>query len=71
MEIFKIFASTEKIDLEDIATSKGEPTRGNFTVLEKLFKDSYNNAARGVETVSLSSANGSTYNLLFRIKPKK
>ena len=69
-EIFKIFASYDKIDLEDIATSGGKGTRGNLYVLERLVGNSYDAASRGAETNDISNADGLTYNMLFRINPK-
>ena len=69
-EIFKVFASGDKIDLEDIANNRGEGKRGNLHPLEMLVKKSY--SARGVEEEqNISNANGSSYNLFFDIKPKQ
>ncbi len=66
LEIYKIFVSTKPIDLEIIANSKG--ARGNFSVLEKLVKNSYGITKRGTPGVeNLEEANGSAYNLLFKI----
>jgi hypothetical protein len=70
-EIFKIFVSKQEIDMEGIATSRGAASRGNFTVLEKLVKKSYGVATRGTTTENMGNADGSTYNMLFLIKPPK
>ncbi len=68
-EIFKVFASADKIDLEDIANNRGEGKRGNLHPFEMLVKKSY--STRGVEEdQNISNANGSSYNLFFDIKPK-
>lgn len=71
MEIFKIFVSRKPIDMEGISDSRGATSRGNFTVLAKLVKDSYTMASRGYNSESLSNTDGSTFNVLFRIKAKK
>ena len=69
-EILKIFVSKDRIDLEDIATSRGATTRGNLSFLENLVKKSYDSATRGAGDVeNLSGANGKIFNLLFRINP--
>ncbi|MEJ7589635.1 MAG: caspase family protein, partial [Ferruginibacter sp.] len=71
-EIFKIFASKDRIDLEDIATTRGASTRGNLSFLETLVKKSYDVATRGAGDVeNVSNANGKIFNLLFRINPRK
>jgi hypothetical protein len=69
-EIFKIFVSRERIDMEDIATTRGVGTRGRFSVLEGLVKKSYEVGTRGTETDNIRNADGSTFNLLFQIKEK-
>ncbi len=69
-EIFKIFVSKQKIDMEDIATTRGEGSRGSFTVLEGLVKKSYEAGTRGTETNNIGNADGSCFNLLFEIRPK-
>jgi hypothetical protein len=67
-ELYKIFASTSEINMEQLATTRGQETRGNFSGLEKLVKKSYGmrGSAGSIET---GNADGSTYDLLFRIKP--
>jgi hypothetical protein len=67
-EIFKIFASGDKIDLEDIANTHGEGKRGNLHPFEALVKSSYNARSPGQ---NISNAEGSSYNLYFDIKPKQ
>ncbi len=67
-EIFKVFASCDKIDLEDIANSRGEGKRGNLSPFEILVKKSYN--ARSPDQ-NITNADGSSYNLYFDIKPKQ
>jgi hypothetical protein len=69
-EILKVFASYDKIDLEDIATSGGKGTRGNLYALERLVGNSYGTASRGVETNDISGAEGLAYDILFRINAK-
>jgi len=65
-EVFKIFVSEKKINLKDIATTQGTPTRGDLSVIETLLKDSYQGAhARGNEP-----ADGTISEIIFRIKPK-
>jgi hypothetical protein len=65
-EIFKIFASENQIDLEDIANTKGESRGGNLTALEKIIRNSYNGVANRGE----DGGDGLSYDLLFRINPK-
>lgn len=68
-EVFKVFVSTQEIDMESIATTRGIGQRTNFTVLEQVVRSSYN-GARGTEAENISNADGSTYSLLFAIKEK-
>jgi len=68
-EIFKVFASADKIDLEDIANTRGEGKRGNLSPFEALVKKSYD--LRSGQGQNMSNANGSSYNLYFDIKPEK
>jgi hypothetical protein len=70
MEIFKIFVSQSEIDMEIIAESSGKKRGGNFSVLQELVGNSYNTATRGGK-VGNSKAEGTVYNLIFRIKPGK
>ena len=56
--------------MEDIATTRGESTRGNFTVLEKLVKKSYEAGTRGTQTNNIGNADGSCFNVPFEIKPE-
>ncbi|HRI19393.1 MAG TPA: caspase family protein [Panacibacter sp.] len=71
MEIFKIFVSETEINMEGIAKTKGASPRANLNVLERLLNNSYNIASRGADVQSEQKAEGSTYDLLFRIKPAK
>lgn len=68
-ELFKVFASRQEIDVEDIASTKGEGMRGNLSVLEGLVKHSY--GMRGAPLTNISKPDGATFNLLFTISPKK
>ena len=68
-EIFKVFASKQQIDLEQIATTRGADTRGNLTLLESLVKKSYSESTRGADADNISNADGSCFNLMFEIKP--
>jgi hypothetical protein len=69
-EVFKIFAARQKIDLEYIATAKGQQLKkGNFSVLEKLFDHSYKLGIKG-DPSPASHADGSIQSLLFQIKPR-
>lgn len=65
-EVFKIFVSEKEIDLEDIANTKGAPTRGDLSVLESLLKESYN----GVHKRGNDKADGTISEIIFRIKPQ-
>lgn len=69
IEVFKIFASKEPLDVEDLATTKGVTPRSSLQVLETLIQRSYN--VRGAEGTNISTNNGSTYNLIFKINAKK
>jgi hypothetical protein len=66
-EVFKIFASEKEIDVEDIANTKGAPTRGNLSELESMLKDSY----QGVHARGNDQADGTVSEIIFRIKPKQ
>jgi hypothetical protein len=68
-EIFKVFACGDKIDLEDIAGTRGEGKRGGLHPFEMLVKQSY--GARDANTHPIGSDIGSSYNLYFDITPKK
>lgn len=70
-EIFKVFVSKQEIDMEDIAATGGAGSRGNFTPLEGLVKRSYGAGTRGTETNNLGNTDGSCFNVLFEIEPKK
>jgi metacaspase-1 len=65
-ETFKIFVSTDMIDMEKIANSRGTASRGNLKLFERLVKKSYGDQSRGVN-IGLGDADGSTYNLVFDI----
>ncbi len=68
-EIFKIFASTDRIDLESIANSNGAGRRGNLKPFERLVQQSFN--SRSTTDQNIGTADGSSYNLYFDIKPKQ
>ena len=67
-EIFKVFTSADRIDLEAIAGSHGETKRGNLRPFESLVNTSYN--LRGQAAQSISGHDGTSYNLYFDINPK-
>ncbi len=65
-ETFKIFVSTEIIDMENIASTHGSRgTKGNLNALERLVSKSYDTGTRGAEDEQ--AMDGSTYNLVFDI----
>jgi metacaspase-1 len=68
-EVFKIFACISEIDVENIATNKGENTKGNLSVLENMVQKSYK--IKSNEVVNYNNVNGSISTLLFRIIPKQ
>lgn len=68
-ETFKVFVSEDEINMEDIANSKGAASRGNLNALSKLLNNSYNIATRGPQPAE-EKAEGSTYSIAFRIKPR-
>ncbi len=65
-EIFKVFASVDKIDLENIATSHGEGKRGSLRPFEMLVQKSYH--LRSADGQYIGNDSGSSYNLYFEIK---
>jgi len=67
-EVFKIFASADIMDMEDIVTYKDESSRGTITPFERLIKNSYSTA--GTENKFITDVNGSTFNVFFDIVPK-
>lgn len=71
LEVLKIFVTTKEINLEGLATPKTTTTRGNLSMLEGLVAESSATATRGPKVVSVKEAEGSVYNLLFRIKENK
>ena len=71
-EVYKVFVTGSEIDMEFITTTKGRgESRSTYGLFEQLLKDSYSVATRGQGAKSLGNANGSTYNILFRIKPRE
>lgn len=68
-EVFKVFTSTTEIDLEQIAITRGQATRGNLSALEKLVKSSYT-ITRGVTAGGIGKADGTTFSVMFRIKAR-
>lgn len=69
METFKVFVSTQEINMEGLADPDTQ-SRGNLKMLETLVKKSADIATRGGSGENLDNAEGSAYNLLFRIKAK-
>jgi hypothetical protein len=71
-EIFKIFLSSDKLDLEEILASKqGIGSRSVLSDMEKVFRDSEVNevGARG-GTGKVNTQSGTIFNLNFTIVPK-
>ena len=69
-EVFKLFASTEQLDLSPIISSRGEKqsTRGKVNPIETLFKNSYQLATRGGTAGKLSvDAEVTTSTFTFKI----
>jgi hypothetical protein len=65
MEIFKVFASSNVLDLESITTSKGSGQGEELKPMAQLLSNSFNGAsARG------ATSEGTIFDVLFRIKPK-
>lgn len=71
MEVLKVFVTTKEINLEGLATPKTVTARANLGMLEGLVAESGATATRGPKVVSVKEAEGSVYNLLFRIKENK
>jgi len=67
-EIFKVFASPDRIDLESIANSNGAGRRGNLKPFEALLQQSF--SSRSAMDQTIGTADGSSYNLYFDIRPK-
>ena len=67
-EVFKVFISTDEIDLEQISESNGSTARGNFNTFEKLVRDSYTKPRGG--DVSVSESDGMTMSIQFNIIKK-
>ena len=68
-EVFKVFVSTQVLDLEEIAQSRGGTTRGSLSMFESLVKKSYGLQTRGMEIDNAGVGNGAAFNLVFQIKP--
>lgn len=76
-EIFKVFLSSDPLDLEDILTDNNDAasrnSRGVLNNLVKIFKESQVNAAgtRGGEGKINTAQNGTIFGLNFTIVPKE
>jgi hypothetical protein len=66
-EVFKVFVSRDKIDMEQIATSKGSGSRGNLNSLESLFKDTYSKSRGEPKAVK---SDGMTLSVPFNVVKK-
>jgi hypothetical protein len=70
-EIFKVFASPEMINLENLANTRGAPDKSHPpTMMEKLVRLSYN-GTRGGELASATTPDAATLDYIFLIKPKQ
>ncbi|HUM96953.1 MAG TPA: caspase family protein [Chitinophagaceae bacterium] len=67
LEIFKIFASLSKIDMERIA-QRTITSKGNFSTLEKLIDQTYDISNRSA--IAPGKPEGSVFNIPFRIIDK-
>jgi hypothetical protein len=74
-EVLKIFVTSKEINLEGLATPKtarGETTgKGVLSMLEGLVDQSSSVATRGPKVVSVKEAEGSVYNIFYRLKAKQ
>ncbi|MEO8149754.1 MAG: caspase family protein [Bacteroidia bacterium] len=69
-EVFKIFSSSDPINLEMIATSRGAKSRGNLNALEKLIIESYGiTRGGGINNISKESS-GTISEITFEIVQK-
>lgn len=68
-EVFKIFISSETLDVEDIAEQRGVETRGNLSFLEYLVKESYL-LSRGVQVDNNTEKNGTVSSIVFQVRPR-
>ena len=69
-EVFKIFASEKEINVENIATNRGYSPNGMMTKIESLVNNSYR-LSRGIPPATSASADATTSEFIFQIKPKK
>lgn len=67
-ETFKVFVSKTEIDMESIATNPDAKPKGSFSVLQKLVQQSYDIKTKGDAVAGTEKAEGSTFNIIFRIK---
>jgi metacaspase-1 len=67
-EVYKVFVSPVEIDVQDLANTRGA-TKGVMRAIEKLVRNSYN-LSRGAPSMSLPSADVTTSEYVFVIKPK-
>lgn len=74
-EVLKVFVTTKEINLEGLATPKAARgdtgKKGVLSLLEGLVDQSSTSATRGPKVVSVKEAEGSVYNILYRLKPKE
>lgn len=64
-EVFKVFLSKEEINMENLSN-----TRGSFSALEDMVKNSSDIATRGADVLNVSEADGATADVTFIIKEK-
>jgi metacaspase-1 len=73
-EIFKVFLSTQQLDLEEILvsnTDEGSRSRGALNNLAKIFKESNNLGTRGGNTTVKTADDGTIFSLNFTILPEQ
>jgi hypothetical protein len=68
-ETFKVFLSSERLDLESIITNNIATRGGSFTKLEKVFRNSEENetGTRGGNGKINTAQNGTIFNVNFTI----
>ncbi len=70
-EIFKVFASTTEINLENLANTRGGADPAHpLTMMEQLVRSSYQGSRGGTPTSVPSQPDAATFDYVFLIKPK-
>ena len=69
-EVFKVFSSHTELDLEELVTTQGRGGRGNYTFIEKLIKNTFQQNVRRGSVTKAGSPDGTASSLIIIIKSR-